>query len=308
MRRALGVVGFGYLAVHFLVFFLLDRQASVASTVHEIATRRYLWFGTGALVLMTPLAATSVDAMVARLGATAWKRLHRLAYPIAIGAVIHYYLLVKSDVTQPLAFPPRSGSCCCTRGRATAAPGSRRAARARLAGAAPRRHRGRGRQLVSRGSSPRRRTSRRFASPRSTAARCRYLRASVLNLALCVDGRRSATLHVPVADRGGHCGSRSKRGQGGLCHLHDAWREGQRVRVSGPAGAFVFDPASASRVVLIAGGIGITPLLATIRSLTDRTWRGDIHLLYSVRTAADIAFRDELAWLAARANCICASW
>jgi DMSO/TMAO reductase YedYZ heme-binding membrane subunit len=114
MRRGLGIVGFAYLVAHFLVFFLLDRQASVSSTVHEIATRRYLWFGTAALVLMVPLAATSMDAMVARLGAIAWKRLHRLAYPIAIGGVLHYYLLVKSDVRGRSRSLLRSASCCST--------------------------------------------------------------------------------------------------------------------------------------------------------------------------------------------------
>jgi glycine betaine catabolism B len=130
-----------------------------------------------------------------------------------------------------------------------------------------------------------------------------YRAGQYLNLALTVDGRRVNRSYTIASSptRDGHCEISVKRGQGaGSCHLHDAWREGQRVRVSAPAGAFVFDPASASRVVLIAGGIGVTPLLSTIRSLTDRGWSGDIHLLYSVRSAADIAFRDELTRLAAR--------
>jgi len=130
-----------------------------------------------------------------------------------------------------------------------------------------------------------------------------YRAGQYLNLALTVDGRRVNRSYTIASSptRGGQCEISVKRGQGpGSSHLHDAWREGQRVRVSAPAGAFVFDPASASRVVLIAGGIGITPLLSTIRSLTDRAWRGDIYLLYAVRTAADIAFRDELTWLASR--------
>jgi ferredoxin-NADP reductase len=130
-----------------------------------------------------------------------------------------------------------------------------------------------------------------------------YRAGQYLNLALTVDGRRvnrSYTI-ASAPTRVGHCEISVKRGQGpGSCHLHDAGREGQRVRVSAPAGTFVFEPASASRVVLIAGGIGITPLLSTIRSLTDAGWPGDIYLLYSVRTAADIAFRAELTWLARR--------
>ena len=104
IRRNLGVLGFCYLVLHFAIFFAFDREASIASTLDEIASRVYLWFGATALVMMIPLAATSTDGMVRRLGAKRWKRLHRLAYPIAICAVVHFYLLVKSDTRQPLAF------------------------------------------------------------------------------------------------------------------------------------------------------------------------------------------------------------
>src|SRR5207342_873181 len=103
-RRELGVIGFLYLTTHFLIFFWFDRQHSLSRTLHEIVMRRYLWFGTSALVLMTPLALTSTDGMISRLGPTRWKALHRLVYLVAIGAVTHYYMLVKSDDRQPLAF------------------------------------------------------------------------------------------------------------------------------------------------------------------------------------------------------------
>ena len=103
-RRTLGLMGFGYACVHFLIFYGLDRAASVSSTVHEILTRRYLLIGTAGLLLMVPLAATSTNAMLMRLGAKRWKALHRLVYLVAIAGALHYYLLVKSDVRQPLAF------------------------------------------------------------------------------------------------------------------------------------------------------------------------------------------------------------
>ena len=104
MRRNLGVLGFFYLAAHFLIFFWFDRQASVSSTlardrqapVPVVRDRR-----AGA----DDSARAHVDRRHGqRLGAKRWKRLHRLAYVIAIGGVIHYYLLVKSDMRQPLAF------------------------------------------------------------------------------------------------------------------------------------------------------------------------------------------------------------
>ena len=71
--------------------------------------------------------------------------------------------------------------------------------------------------------------------------------------------------------------------------------KGERVKVCAPAGKFVFAGHEAERVVLIAGGIGITPMMAVVRSLTDRGWRGEIYLLFSVRAVRDIVFRDELA-------------
>jgi glycine betaine catabolism B len=104
IRRNLGVLGFAYLALHVALFFALDRAGSVASTLDEIVARVYLWFGAAALVLMIPLAVTSTDGMVRRLGGRRWRRLHWLAYPSAIGGAVHYYLLVKSDIRQPLAF------------------------------------------------------------------------------------------------------------------------------------------------------------------------------------------------------------
>ena len=66
--------------------------------------RPYLMVGTLGLVLMVPLAATSTDGMIRRLGGKVWKALHRLAYAVAVAGVVHYYMLVKADVTQPVAF------------------------------------------------------------------------------------------------------------------------------------------------------------------------------------------------------------
>lgn len=103
-RRPLGLLGFGYIVLHLALFHAFDRGAILGSTLHEILTRRYLQVGAAALAMMVPLALTSTNAMARRLGARRWRRLHRLAYPAAIAGVAHYYLLVKSDVRQPLTF------------------------------------------------------------------------------------------------------------------------------------------------------------------------------------------------------------
>jgi sulfoxide reductase heme-binding subunit YedZ len=66
--------------------------------------RKFLIIGSTALVLMIPLAVTSTNAMIKRLGGKRWRALHRLAYVAAICGVIHYYMQVKADVRQPLVF------------------------------------------------------------------------------------------------------------------------------------------------------------------------------------------------------------
>ena len=103
-RRMLGLYAFFHACLHFLIFFGFDRGASASGTLSEIIKRPYLMVGTLGLVLMVPLAATSTDGMIRRLGGKRWKALHRLAYVVAVAGVVHYYMLVKADVTQPVAF------------------------------------------------------------------------------------------------------------------------------------------------------------------------------------------------------------
>ena len=80
------------------------RDGSVRATLSEIIARPYLMVGMLGLVLMAPLAATSTNSMIKRLGGKRWKALHRLAYVAAISGVIHYYMQVKADISQPVAF------------------------------------------------------------------------------------------------------------------------------------------------------------------------------------------------------------
>ena len=103
-RRALGLYGFWYAMLHFGIYVTFDRALSLTSTLHEVGTRTYLQIGFAALVLMIPLAVTSTNSMVRQLGAKRWRTLHRAAYVVPLLGVLHYFLLVKSDVRQPLAF------------------------------------------------------------------------------------------------------------------------------------------------------------------------------------------------------------
>jgi sulfoxide reductase heme-binding subunit YedZ len=103
-RRTLGLYAFFYASLHFLIFFCFDRSFSVSSTLSEMLKRKYLLVGITGLIVMVPLAITSTNAMIKRLGGKRWRALHRLAYVAAIAGVIHYYMQTKADVRQPLAF------------------------------------------------------------------------------------------------------------------------------------------------------------------------------------------------------------
>ncbi|KAH2811552.1 hypothetical protein KXV85_005298, partial [Aspergillus fumigatus] len=93
-----------------------------------------------------------------------------------------------------------------------------------------------------------------------------------------------------------------KREQYGLesRHLHDHADTGDLLEISAPAGRFFFTGKEADGIVLIAGGVGITPMMSVLRSLTDRSYEHDIFLLYGVNTPEDLIFRDECDHLARR--------
>lgn len=103
-RRSLGLYAFFYACLHFLIFFCFDRSFSVSGTLSEMVKRKYLIIGSIGLFSMIPLAVTSTNAMIKRLGGKRWRALHRLAYVAAIAGGIHYYMQAKADVRQPLAF------------------------------------------------------------------------------------------------------------------------------------------------------------------------------------------------------------
>lgn len=83
-------------------------------------------------------------------------------------------------------------------------------------------------------------------------------------------------------------------------HLHDHAETGDLLEISAPAGNFFFTGKEADGIVLIAGGVGITPMMSVLRYLTDRSYAHEIHLIYGVRTTADLIFREECAFLAKR--------
>jgi methionine sulfoxide reductase heme-binding subunit len=104
IRRTLGLCGFFAALTHFLVYFGVDQGLAVGTVLRDVFKRPFIAIGFGALLLLVPLALTSTRRAVARLGFVRWQRLHRLAYVIGALGVLHFYLRVKADRTQPLLY------------------------------------------------------------------------------------------------------------------------------------------------------------------------------------------------------------
>jgi sulfoxide reductase heme-binding subunit YedZ len=103
-RRMLGLYAFFYGALHLSAYFGFDRALSLSGTLGDIWQRPFIAIGMLSFFLMIPLAVTSTNGMIKRLGGKNWQKLHRLIYLTAVGGVIHYWMIVKSDITYPLLF------------------------------------------------------------------------------------------------------------------------------------------------------------------------------------------------------------
>lgn len=102
-RRMLGLYAFFYATLHFAAYLFLDLGAFWAQILTDIAKRPYITMGFTAWLLLIPLALTSTNAMMKRLGKR-WQPLHRLSYLIAILGVLHFIWLVKADLREPLVY------------------------------------------------------------------------------------------------------------------------------------------------------------------------------------------------------------
>lgn len=102
-RRMLGLFAFCYVLLHFLTYLALDLGLDFAHITEDILERPFITIGMLALILLLPLAATSTQGMMRRLGRR-WQKLHRLVYLIAILGVWHFYWQVKLDTLEPLVY------------------------------------------------------------------------------------------------------------------------------------------------------------------------------------------------------------
>ena len=104
LRRMLGLFAFFYASLHFLCYIVLDQFFDWDGVGKDIIKRPYITVGFSAFVLLIPLAITSTDNMIRKLGGKRWKSLHKLVYLSAIGGVLHYLWLVKKDLSNSIGF------------------------------------------------------------------------------------------------------------------------------------------------------------------------------------------------------------
>ncbi len=103
-RRMLGLFAFFYAFLHFLSYVWLDQFFVLDEIIKNVIKRPFITVGFASFLMLIPLAITSTNRMVQRLGGKRWQKLHRLIYVVAIGGVVHFVWLVKSDLTQPLIY------------------------------------------------------------------------------------------------------------------------------------------------------------------------------------------------------------
>ncbi len=103
-RRALGIMVFVYVALHFLTWVVLDMGLLWRQMLADIVKRPYVTIGMVGLVALIPLAATSNNWSIRRMGPVAWQRLHRLTYLAAVAGAVHYIWLVKAWPIEPFLY------------------------------------------------------------------------------------------------------------------------------------------------------------------------------------------------------------
>jgi sulfoxide reductase heme-binding subunit YedZ len=103
LRRMLGLFAFFYVLLHFTAYAWLDQDLNLAAVGADIVKRPYNTIGRAALLLLIPLAVTSTNGMMRRLGRR-WVRLHQLVYVIAVLGLWHFWWQVKKDISEPLLY------------------------------------------------------------------------------------------------------------------------------------------------------------------------------------------------------------
>ena len=103
-RRMLGLYAFFYASIHLITYSVADKSLDLKAIIADVWQRPFIAIGMLAFTMLVPLAVTSTNGWVKRLGGKKWGRLHKLSYAIAVLGVIHFWMIVKSDVFYPAIF------------------------------------------------------------------------------------------------------------------------------------------------------------------------------------------------------------
>ena len=104
LRRMIGLFAFYYVSLHFSTYIVLDHFLDIQFIIQDIIKRPFITFGFVSFLFLIPLASTSTNNMIKRLGFKLWKKIHYLIYPVAILASMHFYVLVRADKTEPVIY------------------------------------------------------------------------------------------------------------------------------------------------------------------------------------------------------------
>lgn len=104
LRRISGLMAFGYAVLHLSSYIGLDHAFAWNAIWDDVLKRNFITVGMVTFVLLLPLAATSTNAAMKHLGGRRWRLLHKAIYPAAILAVVHFFMMVKADTTEPLIY------------------------------------------------------------------------------------------------------------------------------------------------------------------------------------------------------------
>lgn len=104
LRRMIGLYAFFYGVVHLVTYSIFDKSLDITAIVSDIWARPFIAVGMSALTLMIPLAVTSTNGMIKRLGGKNWQKLHKMSYAIAILGLVHFFWIQKSDYSYPILF------------------------------------------------------------------------------------------------------------------------------------------------------------------------------------------------------------
>lgn len=104
VRRLIGLTAFWYACLHLSTYLVFDQSLDVDEILADIREHPWVLVGFAGFLCLVPLAITSTNGWIRRLGGKRWARLHRLVYVAAVAGVLHYLWLVKKDITYPLIY------------------------------------------------------------------------------------------------------------------------------------------------------------------------------------------------------------